>query len=93
MNESIREHRFSRITGSITLWIEEKKHFVYSNENGQGPAQTENILKTFQEFLLEFKSIETSVQESSEMVTELEKYDHSNVEVNSHIAATMHFAF
>ena len=81
MNESIREHRFSRISKSISLWIDEKNRFVYSNDNGQSLKQSEDILKAYQTFMSEFKSIEASVEESRQMVTELEKSDHSNIEV------------
>ena len=81
LNESIQEHRFNCGTKSISLWIGEKNRFVYSDDNGQSLKQSEDILKAYQIFMSEFKSIESSLEESREMVKELEKSDHSNIEV------------
>ena len=81
LSESIQEHRLNRVTKSIMAWIEEKSRFVHSDEDGQSLKETEDILKTFQKVMAEMKPVEVSLEESREMVKELERNNHSNIEV------------
>ena len=81
LNESIQEHRLNRVTKSIMSWVEEKSRFVHNDEYGQSLKETEDILKASQKVMAEMKPVETSLEESREMVSELERSDHGNIKV------------
>ena len=82
MLEKVQFHLFNQQADAISSWIEEKIPLSTSEDYGINLQQAEELLNSFNDFVIELKSYEVKLMSMEEFANKEEENGHSEILVS-----------
>ena len=80
--EKVQFHLFNQQADAISVWIEEKLPLAKSEDYGTNLQQAEELLNSFNDFVIELKSYEVKLVSIEEFAKKEEENGHSEIVVS-----------